>query len=190
MSHLFYIVGASGSGKDSILKAYRNYSVNNKLPIVIAHRYITRENSAENQKNENFISLSTDEFEWRKDHDFFSLSWNANNCSYGIGREIESWLLSGLSVVVNGSREYISILKNEIIKSKKINLVIIEIVVPEEILLQRLQYRKRETNTEIDQRMKRNKTLDYKINVDRTVQNVGSLENVVKAFANVIDEIT
>ena len=42
---IFYLIGASGAGKDSILNAYKKLAVNEKEKIVVAHRYITRVNA-------------------------------------------------------------------------------------------------------------------------------------------------
>lgn len=39
MAKLIYLVGASGSGKDSLLQALREQQT---APLLVAHRYITR----------------------------------------------------------------------------------------------------------------------------------------------------
>ena len=101
MAKIFYLMGSSGSGKDSIIKKIRQ----RELPYLeVAHRYITRDWQA---GGENHVALSHSEFERRQELGMFALSWAANEQCYGIGREIEQWLAIGQSVLVNGSRGYL-----------------------------------------------------------------------------------
>lgn len=53
---LYYVIGPSGSGKDSIISALREQFVKD---LVVAHRYITR---AADAGGENHVELSDDEF--------------------------------------------------------------------------------------------------------------------------------
>ncbi len=62
MAQLFYIIGASGVGKDSLMN-YARQRINGSLPIVFAHRYITR---AAKEGNENHVYVSPEEFRSRK----------------------------------------------------------------------------------------------------------------------------
>lgn len=97
---LWYVIGPSGAGKDSLL-AY----VRARLPVsgrlVFAHRYITRPADA---GGENHIALSREEFEQREQGGCFALSWRRHGLAYGLGVEAALWLEQGLNVVVNGSR--------------------------------------------------------------------------------------
>ena len=72
-SKIYYIVGASGAGKDTILNAYRKLAVKEK--ILVAHRYITRINTSVTQ-DENFISLSAEEFTFRNKARIFKIHSN------------------------------------------------------------------------------------------------------------------
>src|SRR4051812_46339588 len=103
MSQLFYIIGASGVGKESLIN-YARTTINGSLPILFAHRYITRPAQA---GNENHIALSTEEFQSRLAGNLFALHWESHGQSYGIGVEINTWLEKGFHVVVNGSRQYL-----------------------------------------------------------------------------------
>ncbi|OQS41440.1 phosphonate metabolism protein/1,5-bisphosphokinase (PRPP-forming) PhnN [Chromobacterium haemolyticum] len=97
---LWYVIGPSGAGKDSLL-AY----VRARLPasgrLVFAHRYITRPADA---GGENHVALSLEEFEQREQSGCFALSWRRHGLAYGLGMEAALWLEQGLDVVVNGSR--------------------------------------------------------------------------------------
>lgn len=98
---LIWLVGASGSGKDSLLAALRQRE---NARLLVAHRYITRPFNA---GSENHIALSKQEFFNRAERQLFALSWHANNNYYGIGIEIDLWLHAGFDVVANGSRAHL-----------------------------------------------------------------------------------
>lgn len=99
---LYYLIGASGVGKDSLLNYVRPLLADS--PVVIAHRYITRPVEL---TGENHIQLSPSEFLTRQKYDCFLFCWQSHDLSYGIGREVEYWLSQGLNVVINGSRGYL-----------------------------------------------------------------------------------
>ena len=81
---LIWLVGPSGSGKDSLLAALRQRE---HPQLLVAHRYITRPHNA---GCENHIALSEHEFFTRAEQHLFALSWYANNNYYGIGIEIRN----------------------------------------------------------------------------------------------------
>ena len=99
---LVYVMGPSGSGKDSVIGFARaRYS---DLPhIAFAHRYITRPAAA---GGENHVELAPAEFLVRRNAGCFALSWRSHGNDYGLGREIDFWMSAGLSVVANGSRAH------------------------------------------------------------------------------------
>ncbi len=98
---LIWLMGASGSGKDSLLTELRQRE---QTQLLVAHRYITRAASA---GSENHIALSEQEFFTRAGQNLLALSWHANGLYYGIGVEIDLWLHAGFDVVVNGSRAHL-----------------------------------------------------------------------------------
>lgn len=97
---LYYVMGPSGAGKDSVLGWLRAHGVSHD--VLCAHRYITRPADA---GGENHVALSEEEFVSRAHRGLFALTWQAHGLHYGIGREIEHWLERGAKVVVNGSRD-------------------------------------------------------------------------------------
>jgi ribose 1,5-bisphosphokinase len=97
---LYYVMGSSGVGKDSVLTWVRSHGVSHD--VLCAHRYITRPADA---GAENHVALSEAEFLLRAERGLFALTWQAHGLHYGIGREIQHWLERGAQVLVNGSRD-------------------------------------------------------------------------------------
>jgi ribose 1,5-bisphosphokinase len=146
LARLIYIMGPSGSGKDSLMAEAR-LRLPAEAPIVFAHRYITRPADA---GGESHIALTRAEFELRRTKGLFALTWESHGFAYGIGREIDLWIKAGLSVVMNGSREALS---RAVMAYPELLPVLVE--VPEEILRQRLGARGRENAGEIQARLAR-----------------------------------
>jgi ribose 1,5-bisphosphokinase len=143
---LFYVVGASGSGKDSLLRYGREHLCGHG-GVVFAHRYITRPVEL---SGENHIALSEAEFEARRDAGLFAMHWRANGLRYGIGWEINFWLAKGCHVVVNGSREYLPRARREYP-----DLCAVLVCVAPQVLAARLRARGRESEEQIAQRLAR-----------------------------------
>jgi ribose 1,5-bisphosphokinase len=101
-SRLFYVVGASGAGKDTVIDYARN-NLPQDSRVVFAHRYITR---PADYGAENHIALTEDEFAIRLKNGCFVMNWQSHGFSYGVGIEIVHWLHRGLTTVVSGSRQY------------------------------------------------------------------------------------
>lgn len=97
---LIYIIGPSGSGKDTFINLGRQH-LGREPDVCFAHRYITRPASA---GGENHIALTEEEFLARQSAGLFAMNWYSHGYHYGIGIEINQWLALGLTVVVNGSR--------------------------------------------------------------------------------------
>ncbi|RVU84170.1 hypothetical protein EOL70_11830 [Leucothrix sargassi] len=96
---LFFLVGASGSTNENILRAIRrvNKGADN---LAIAHRYITRPPS---DRHENHISLTREEFVMRKKAGCFALHWECKGLHFAIGKEVDAWRDCGVNVIVKGS---------------------------------------------------------------------------------------
>ncbi|MEG1467068.1 MAG: ribose 1,5-bisphosphokinase [Hafnia sp.] len=151
MAKLIYLVGASGSGKDSLLQALREQQT---TPLLVAHRYITR---ACHAGSENHIELSEKEFMQRRSQGLFALHWQANQHYYGLGIEIDQWLAQGISVVVNGSRAHLPIARERY--GNRMQAMCLQ--VSQATLRQRLLARGRETPLQIEQRLQR--AQDYQL---------------------------
>lgn len=151
MAKLFYVIGASGVGKDSLLR-YAREQIPEKAPVVFSHRYITRPADA---GGENHVALSQSEFQRRHEQGCFAMNWQSHQNSYGIGIEIDQWLELGLNVVINGSRKYLP----EADKRYP-NLVPVLISTSPGLLRERLTARGRETQPEIEARLAQAESLD------------------------------
>jgi len=177
---LFYLIGASGSGKDSLLEGCRK-RLPAQLRCCVAHRYITRSADA---GGENHIHLSESEFLLREQLGLFAMNWYSHGYHYGIGNEIDTWLDSGANVLVNGSREYLSHAM-----SMYDELVPVLIDVGIDTLRQRLIIRGREMEEEIERRLTRHQQMIAKMpECTLHIRNEGPLEDGVQALLDVIQQ--
>lgn len=164
---LFYVMGPSGVGKDTILNAAKKQLETS--PVAFAHRYITRPSKVD---GENHIELSREEFQKRLQADSFAMNWESHGCQYGIGVEILHWMEQGMSVVVNGSRAHLP-------KVQELfpNMQPILITAPDDVLAMRLKKRGREDSAAIAKRIKHNATLPTEQVEEISQHNVFILSN-------------
>ncbi len=177
-SGLFYVMGPSGSGKDSLLRALRE-RLRPTDPVLVAHRYITRAADA----NEASVALSVDEFHRRIDLGCLALHWQSHGLHYGIGVEIEQWLARGITVIVNGSREY---LPQAAARYPK--LCAVHVRVKPEVLAARLRQRGRESEAAIAKRLARaTQAFDVPTGCRLIeIDNSGELEDSATRFAQLV----
>lgn len=172
-------MGPSGSGKDSIISALKQ-QLQPESGVMIAHRYITRDWQA---GGENHVELTDAEFALRKSLGLFSLSWQANGHHYGIGSEVDAWLQTNHSVIVNGSRQHLP----EAIEHYGEHLVAVLITVEEPALRQRLSQRNRESAAEIEARILRSR--DYAESLSKqchSIENNGHINSAVEKLASLV----
>ena len=143
---LIYLIGPSGSGKDSLLDAAREPMAARGCRIV--RRVITRSAEA---KGEAAQAVSVERFEQMQAQGAFALSWSANGLHYGIPDEIDQWLADGHDVLVNGSRGHLPQAQ-----ARYPDLLVVLLSVDQTILRQRLLARGRESAQEIEARLARN----------------------------------
>ncbi|RSF08312.1 phosphonate metabolism protein/1,5-bisphosphokinase (PRPP-forming) PhnN [Achromobacter aegrifaciens] len=144
-ARLIYLMGASGSGKDTLLRLLRA-ELRGDEPVLVAHRYITRDSGA----TEDALSLTEDEFGRRDALGCFALRWASHGLHYGIGIEIDAWLSCGAAVIINGSRAHL-----EHAHSRYPALTAVEVTVDPGQLVRRLAGRGRESAEQIAQRLAR-----------------------------------
>lgn len=143
---LIYLMGPSGSGKDSLLEAAREALA--ACDCQVARRVITRSAEA---VGEDAVALSPDEFAQQQAAGAFALSWQANGLGYGIPRQIDDWLAAGQDVLVNGSRAYLPQAR-----LRYPQLICVLLTVDAAVLRERLLRRGRESVEQIEQRLARN----------------------------------
>lgn len=175
---LFYVIGPSGSGKDSLMRYARQHLL--ERPVIFAHRYITR---AVELEGENHICLTLDEFEQRLGHGLFAMHWASHGLHYGIGIEIDTWMDEGLDVVVNGSRAWL-----HKASERYPGLVPVLVWAPQEVLESRLVARQRESAEDVVRRLERAAEYEH---IDHpalvSLRNDNGLEETGEAFIRLFD---
>jgi len=158
---LVYVMGPSGSGKDSLMAYARRkmntayaltwnastYARQGLRPVMFIRRHITRPASAGGERH---TPLTREAFQSRRKQGQFAMAWESHGLCYGIDRELDVHLAEGVVAVVNGSREYLP----EAMK-KYPELVPVLISVVPEVLRERLAKRGRESSTGIGERLLR-----------------------------------
>ena len=174
---LFYVMGPSGAGKDSVLARARAL-----LPadtsVVFAHRYITRPAEA---SGENHVALSAAEFAMRRAHGLFAFHWQAHGNHHGIGREIPPWRQAGLTVVVSGSREHC-----QDVAGVDPDTYPVLITAPVELLRDRLAVRGREDEAAAARRLERSDAYDVHDPRLITITNDGPIDDAARTLVTAL----
>ncbi|MBA1273350.1 phosphonate metabolism protein/1,5-bisphosphokinase (PRPP-forming) PhnN [Stutzerimonas azotifigens] len=173
---LIYLMGPSGSGKDSLLEAVRERVLS--AGGQIARRVITRSPEA---VGEDALGVSPQRFEQMLAEGAFALHWRANGLAYGIPRQIDEWLAEGRDVLVNGSRGHLAEARQRYPELHPVLLT----VEPQE-LRQRLLARGRETAEEIEARLARNGHVRLDDESCQRLDNSGSLAQTAEALLRLI----
>jgi ribose 1,5-bisphosphokinase len=171
---LIYVMGPSGSGKDSLIDAARDSLLH--LNCVVARRVITR--SAESV-GEDALGVSTAQFAQMRRKGGFALCWHANGLDYGIPVEIDLWLREGRHVLINGSRGHLPEAM-----ARYPTLLPILLTVKTDALRKRLERRGRESAAQIEARLERNTLFSADAAQDRAegifqLDNSGELSTAV-----------
>ncbi|WP_407315806.1 phosphonate metabolism protein/1,5-bisphosphokinase (PRPP-forming) PhnN [Pseudomonas sp. nanlin1] len=143
---LVYLMGPSGSGKDSLIEAARGAL--KALGVTTVRRVITRSAEAVGEEAD---GVSSQIFAERQARGDFAMHWQANGLRYGIPASIDATLAAGGHVLVNGSRAYLPQAL-----SRYPDLLPIVLRVDDAALRRRLVARGRESSADIDQRLARN----------------------------------
>ncbi len=149
--HLLYLMGPSGSGKDSLLQHVKGRMCQSmhKRPLHIAQRHITRKASS-CAHDEQHVPLSQEDFLQALAAGDFVMHWQSHGLYYGIHKNIQSLLDVGAVVIVNGSRAYLA----EALQ-KYPQLIPVLITVESSVLRARLEARGRESAEDIEKRIER-----------------------------------
>jgi len=176
---LIYLMGPSGSGKDSLLQAASEPL--RARGCRIARRVITRSAEA---VGEDAVAVSEAEFEHLRATGAFALHWQANGLHYGISQEIDEWLAAGQDVLVNGSRGYLAEARR---RYPQLRAVLLTVSLP--VLRQRLLARGRESLEEIDARLARNDQFQTAGQGETLLlDNSAALEQSVQRLLQLIDQ--
>ncbi|WP_375691151.1 phosphonate metabolism protein/1,5-bisphosphokinase (PRPP-forming) PhnN [Pseudooceanicola sp. LIPI14-2-Ac024] len=164
---LIAVVGPSGVGKDSVMRAL----VAAKPGMHLVRRVITRPSEA---GGEDFEGVTEGEFAARDGAGAFALSWPAHGLHYGIPRAVEQVLAEGHDAVVNLSR---AVLPRA--QARFPGLVVISLTADAGTLAERLAARGREDREEIARRLAR-ATFALPDGIDAVeIDNTGPLDDTV-----------
>lgn len=165
---LFFVVGPSGAGKDTLISA----ALERRPDLYLMRRTITR--PARDGEHE---AVSTEEFSALKRANIFALHWDAHGLRYGVSQDLDGRLESGQSVILNGSRSVIYD-----VRDRYDPLKIIQISAPLDVLSRRLRERAREDADDIEYRLGR---AERGVARGRDVVNIDNsrdLEEAITAF--------
>lgn len=170
---LFAVVGPSGVGKDTLMRAARAAHP----ALVLARRVITRPSEA---GGEDFDSVTEAEFDRRRAAGAFVLHWRAHGLRYGIPAAVRADLAAGRDVLFNGSRAGLAEAAAEFPA-----LHILHVTARPEVLAARLAARGREDAADIARRLARTPGLPQGLPAGLPVtgiDNSGTLDAAVAAF--------
>jgi len=169
---IILIVGASGVGKDSLLKESKKYF---EKEVNFVRRCITRKAD----KNEDNYYLDDLDFDLLKQTDFFVSTWKAHDNFYGISKNE----IKNTSNIISISRAKISDFEEKYDEVYTINITL-----SKEELKNRLIKRARESIEDIEKRLNRNYE---KITAKNLIEFDNSKEFIVSSneFKNLLEEI-
>lgn len=170
---LVLVVGPSGAGKDTLLGLARTACADDPT-IVFARRVVTRE-ASDAEDNE---QTSVEGFREAQAQGAFAVHWEAHGHAYGLPRSIEDDIRARRTVVANVSRTVIPALRH-----RYVNVVVVSITAPEDVLAERLAMRKRGSDGNIAQRLAR--TVED-AEPDATIVNVSSAEYHARQLLRII----
>lgn len=144
--HLLVIVGASGAGKDSVLKGWLA-SLPREIAPHHARRTITRDAGDASEDHEAVDEAS---FHDARAAGGFAFAWQAHGLHYGVRRSELAPLSRGQWVVMNGSRGHLGELRAAAPQAH-----VIEVVAPDWLRRARLAQRGREAVPRVHDRLAR-----------------------------------
>lgn len=178
---LFFIVGPSGAGKDTLIDGARAVLRQDER-FSFARRLITRPADAGGEAHE---AIDTEGFAALERAGGLLVSWQAHGLSYGLRADLRDALAAGRHVVANGSRAVLSRLIGQVPR-----LVALVVTASPEILARRLAARGRETPEDIAARLARSQ-LALPDGVEAiTVMNDGTPEEGVARLLQALEDAT
>ena len=163
---LVLVVGPSGAGKDTLIGLARAACADDGT-IVFPRRVVTREPSSFEDNEQ----VSLEAFAQARAQGEFAVHWEAHSHCYALRRAIDDQIGAGRAVVANVSRTVV-----EAMRRAYLDVVVVSITAPPEILGQRLAARARGSDGQIADRLRR--AVDAcGAPPDVTIMNVGSAED-------------
>lgn len=172
-----FVCGPSGAGKDSVIRWARD-GLAGRPDIVFAQRLMTRPTApgADHQ------GMDPARFERLRDSGGLAWHWQAHGLHYGIEARYAQQVNWGRVVVVNGSREHVSMLPTEL------NARVVQITADVGAISARLAGRGREAPEAIAGRMERNARLGQ-VPADCEISNDGELARAGRRLAGYLESL-
>jgi ribose 1,5-bisphosphokinase len=143
---LVVVVGPSGAGKDTLIaEASRRLAGDGRLMVV--RRVVTR---AALPSAEDHDSLNAEAFEAAERAGRFAVCWSAHGLRYGIPTEARIHVAAGGTAIVNGSRAALAAIRDTFE-----HVLTVLVTAEPEVLARRLAARRRESEADIAQRLRR-----------------------------------
>jgi ribose 1,5-bisphosphokinase len=169
------VVGPSGAGKDTLLGLAKTACADD-ANIVFPRRAITRAATA-SEDNEQLNPVA---FREAVERGAFAVNWEAHGHCYGLRSAIDDDIRAGRTVIANVSRIVIGALRRAYL-----DLMVIAITAPPEILARRLASRGRGSDGKIEQRLGR--TVDDALaEPDVTIVNMSSAEYHARQLVRIV----
>lgn len=172
---LVLVVGPSGAGKDTLLGLAKAACADD-ADIVFPRRAITRAATA-SEDNE---QLSPGAFRDAVERGAFAVNWEAHGHCYALRSAIDDDIRAGRTVIANVSRTVIGALRRAYL-----DVMVIAITAPPEILAKRLASRGRGSDGRIEQRLGRTVD-DASATPDVTIVNMSSAEYHARQLVRIV----
>ncbi|MGB6394742.1 MAG: phosphonate metabolism protein/1,5-bisphosphokinase (PRPP-forming) PhnN [Bradyrhizobium sp.] len=172
---LVLVVGPSGAGKDTLLGLAKAACADD-ADIVFPRRAITRAATA-SEDNE---QLSPGAFRDAVERGAFAVNWEAHGHCYALRSAIDDDIRAGRTVIANVSRTVIGALRRAYL-----DVMVIAITAPPEILAERLASRGRGSDGRIEQRLGRTVD-DASATPDVTIVNMSSAEYHARQLVRIV----
>lgn len=170
---LVLVVGPSGAGKDTVIRAARAMLAGDAR-FVFPRRIVTREPGADEDNAFVDPAAFAELLAARR----LALSWEAHGRRYGLPRAIDDDIGAGRTVVCNVSRMVV-----EPARELYRNVATVEITAPSEVLAQRLAARRRDSDGDLGGRLARRVSMAP---ADLTIENVGGVETARDALLRLL----
>lgn len=179
---LIFIVGKSGSGKDTLMRESMRLLKKKDIPVTVLQRFITRASD----KNEESIYITKEEFLKRKELNEFALSWFIFGNWYGIPRKsIDTLVKRGDIVLINVSRNILHKARESYPQCK---IVLVE--VPISISKERVMSRGRDMGEDYEDRLARMQETEIDMPPpNKIIINDKDLERAVNELSNYIESV-
>jgi len=172
---LVLVVGPSGAGKDTLLGLAKAACADDRN-IVFPRRLITRAASASEDNEE----VSPETFERAVADGDYAMHWEAHGHRYALSQAIDDEIRAGRTVIANVSRTVISAARRSYV-----NVVVVSITAPPDVLAARLAMRARASDGRIEHRLAR--TVDETTATpDFSIVNSGTAEYHARQLVRII----